>query len=116
MSPTLLWAKTSGFSRASSTVGGSSGQPGVTAAYPASSKKVAQRSQLLVEQPQPVHEDHRLLARGVGTLDLPELGGGGGRDVGVAHVRSLGEDEWAVGGDRPAEREPSSPSSNARAA
>src|SRR6187200_810885 len=46
MSPTLLLAKTSGCSRASSTDGGSSGQPGVTAAYPASSKNVAQRSQL----------------------------------------------------------------------
>src|SRR6266852_1817420 len=42
----LLCAKTSGCAFASSTVSGSSGQPGLTAANPASSKTVTQRSQL----------------------------------------------------------------------
>ncbi|MDX6606035.1 MAG: hypothetical protein QOD14_575 [Solirubrobacterales bacterium] len=45
--PTDFLAKTSGFALASATVSGSSGQPGVTVAYPASSKILAQRSQLL---------------------------------------------------------------------
>src|SRR6266852_2434576 len=43
----VLCAKTSGCAFASSTVSGSSGQPGLTVAYPASSKTVIQRSQLL---------------------------------------------------------------------
>jgi hypothetical protein len=45
--PSVLPAKTSGFARASATVAGSSGQSGFTAAYPASSNALAQRSQLL---------------------------------------------------------------------
>jgi hypothetical protein len=45
--PKVFLAKTSGFARASSTVAGSSGQSGFTAAYPAASKVSAQRSQLL---------------------------------------------------------------------
>ena len=44
---TILWAKTSGWSRASATVSGSSGQPGAIVAYPLSSNSVRQRSQLL---------------------------------------------------------------------
>ena len=47
ISPMLLPANTSGFALASSTVSGSSGQPGVSAVKPASSKTPAQRSQLL---------------------------------------------------------------------
>src|SRR4051794_31395820 len=47
MSPTDLCANTSGCSLASSTVCGSSGQPGAIVAYPASSKTVLHRSQLL---------------------------------------------------------------------
>ena len=39
-------ANTSGWAFASATVSGSSGQPGVSATYPASSKNAAQRSQL----------------------------------------------------------------------
>src|SRR6478672_9749379 len=42
----LLFAKTSGSALASATVSGSSGQRGVTATYPASSKRSPQRSQL----------------------------------------------------------------------
>ena len=44
--PTVLFASTSGCALASSTVSGSSGQPGVRAVKPASSNSVAQRSQL----------------------------------------------------------------------
>ena len=47
MSPTVLPAKTSGCSFAVATSAGSSGQPGTSAAYPASSNRAAQRSQLL---------------------------------------------------------------------
>ena len=47
MSPTDLCANTSGCSLASSTVSGSSGHPGAIVAYPASSKTVRHRSQLL---------------------------------------------------------------------
>lgn len=45
--PTILRAKTSGFWRASVTLAGSSGQPGAIVAYPASSNRDRQRSQLL---------------------------------------------------------------------
>ena len=45
--PSVLPANTSGLARASAIVSGSSGQTGVTAAYPASSKTPAQLSQLL---------------------------------------------------------------------
>ncbi len=45
--PTVLPANTSGCALASSTVSGSSGHPGRTGAYPASSKSCAHRSQLL---------------------------------------------------------------------
>ena len=45
--PIVLLANTSGCALASSTVSGSSGQPGVSAVKPASSNSAAQRSQLL---------------------------------------------------------------------
>src|SRR5437764_5759899 len=51
--PTVFLANTLGFARASSTVSGSSGHEGVSAAYPASSKTVAQRSQLLGSDQRP---------------------------------------------------------------
>ena len=51
--PTVFLAKTSGCSLASSTVSGSSGQPGVSAVKPASSNSVAQRSQLLGSSQRP---------------------------------------------------------------
>src|SRR5712691_2635635 len=51
--PTVLWANTSGCAFASSTVSGSSGQPGVSAVYPAASNIVAQRSQLLGSSQRP---------------------------------------------------------------
>ena len=45
--PTVFFAITSGCALASATVSGSSGHPGVSAVKPASSNRVAQRSQLL---------------------------------------------------------------------
>ena len=45
--PSFFLAKTSGLARASSIVSGSSGQDGVSPAYPASSKRPTQLSQLL---------------------------------------------------------------------
>src|SRR6476469_4262655 len=53
MSPTVLWANTSGCSFASATVVGSSGHPGAIVAYPAASKAVRQRSQLLGNSQRP---------------------------------------------------------------
>ena len=71
--PTLLPAKTSGSALASSTVSGSSGQPGVSGVSPAAAKTSAQRSQLLGKQPQTVDEDDRLQAGLVGARDLGRL-------------------------------------------
>src|SRR4051812_40073292 len=51
--PIFFPAKTSGWALASSTVSGSSGQPGATGAKPAWSKTVAQRSQLLASSHSP---------------------------------------------------------------
>lgn len=49
----VFLAKTSGFARASATVSGSSGQSGVSGAYPARLKKSAQLAQLLGSSQRP---------------------------------------------------------------
>src|SRR6516165_4714242 len=51
--PTDLPASTSGWALASATVSGSSGHPGVSAAYPAASNRSAHRSQLLGSRNRP---------------------------------------------------------------
>src|SRR5271166_6468694 len=51
--PTDLLASTSGWALASATVSGSSGHPGVSATYPASSNSSAHRSQLLGSRNRP---------------------------------------------------------------
>ena len=50
---TILCAKTSGFSSASATVSGSSGQPGAIVAYPAASKTSRQGCQLVDSSQRP---------------------------------------------------------------
>src|SRR3954468_12872463 len=89
MSPTPLPANTSGCSRASSTDGGSSGQPGLTAAYPASSKKAAQRSQLESSSQSPCTKTTGCLPEELARSTSSSSEAVGGGMVGSLMLRSL---------------------------
>src|SRR5260370_24217948 len=91
----LLPANTLGSSRASSTVGGWSGQLGATALYPASSKNGTQWSQLLSSSHSPCTNTTGCFPEGVSPGDLLQVRGAG--RIFVCHDASSSWDDAGTG-------------------